>query len=207
VVIDHADRLHEGVADGRAHEPEAPRAEVLGQGVGFGRAGGDIAHGAAGLGDGGAVDKAPGVDVKRSELVLHGEKRTGVVDGGGDLEAVADDARIAEQGGPAAGVEPCHAGGVEVLVHLAVAIALAEDGLPTQAGLGALEDEELEQGAVVVDRHAPLEVVVRAGEVGSGPGAGWHIGPAYGADNPASGAKPVGARARGLGVVYLTGAP
>src|ERR1051325_8784375 len=42
----------------------------------------------------------------------------------------------------------------------AILLALLEDGFPTEACLGTFEDEEFKERAVVVDRHAPLLVVV-----------------------------------------------
>ena len=50
--------------------------------------------------------------------------------------------------------------GVEIVEDGAVAIALAKDGVPTEARLRAFEDEKLEERAVVVERHAPLRIVV-----------------------------------------------
>src|ERR1700740_3263649 len=49
--------------------------------------------------------------------------------------------------------------------------ALREDGVPRQPGLRAFQDEELEELAVVPDRHAPLLVVVGDGERMARPGA------------------------------------
>ena len=42
VVVDHADRLHEGVADCRADEFEASFLECFAHGIRFGRRGGDV---------------------------------------------------------------------------------------------------------------------------------------------------------------------
>ena len=52
---------------------------------------------------------------------------------------------------------------------LPVAIPLLEDRLPAQPGLGPFQDQELEEAAVVVERHAPLRIVVRDGEFRPGP--------------------------------------
>src|SRR5882762_899579 len=49
--------------------------------------------------------------------------------------------------------------------------ALGEDGVPRKPGLRAFQDEELEELAVVADRHAPLLVVVGDGERIARPGA------------------------------------
>ena len=50
--------------------------------------------------------------------------------------------------------------GVEAGEGLAVVLALAQDGVPAQAGLRGLQGQELEERAVVVDGDAPLVVMV-----------------------------------------------
>jgi hypothetical protein len=57
-------------------------------------------------------------------------------------------------------VEACHLLGIEARQRFAVGLPLAQDRDPAEAGLRALENQELEEGPVVVDRHAPLVVVV-----------------------------------------------
>ena len=54
---------------------------------------------------------------------------------------------------------------VEADQCLSIVLTLLQHGDPGKAGLGALEDEQLEEGAVLVERHAPLGVVI--GEVES----------------------------------------
>ena len=53
-----------------------------------------------------------------------------------------------------------HALRIEVQEGVAVALALAQDRDPGEAGLRALEAQQLEEGALVVQRDAPLLVVV-----------------------------------------------
>ena len=54
-----------------------------------------------------------------------------------------------------------------------VVLALGEDGVPRQARLRAFQDEELEEHAAIVNRDAPLFVVVATHQVvvAAGPGA------------------------------------
>ena len=49
---------------------------------------------------------------------------------------------------------------VEVVVGGPVAVTAAQDGGPREACLGAFEAEHLEEAALVVERPAPLVVVV-----------------------------------------------
>ena len=60
---------------------------------------------------------------------------------------------------------------VEVVESGAVARPLSEDGLPAQPGLRTFENEQLEQGALVVNGRSPLGVVVGNHELGTGPAA------------------------------------
>ncbi len=60
---------------------------------------------------------------------------------------------------------------IEIGEQLAVADTLPEDRLPAQARLRSLEDEELEQGAIVVDGDTPLSVVVGDAKLGARPAA------------------------------------
>ena len=130
---------------------------------------GQVGHRLDAVDDGLAAYEGPDVRVQRAELALHGQRRLRVADGGGDLGAVADDSRVGEQalgvGGPVGG----DAGDVPALEGAPVSFAALEDRLPAQAGLGALQGQQLEQACVVVLRHAPLLVVVAHHEVVIGP--------------------------------------
>src|SRR5947209_18477111 len=97
MVVDHPDGLHESVADGGTGELEAPALQVAAQGVGFGCAGREFPERAPGVGPGEAANVLPDVGVEAAELFLDGEECAGVGDGGGDLEAVADDAGVGEE--------------------------------------------------------------------------------------------------------------
>src|SRR3954447_25768479 len=91
VIIHHADRLHEGIADGRADELEAALEEILAQRV---RLRGFCRHCPAGVDARRAADEAPHISVEAAELLLHGEKGPGIGNGRVDLQAVAHDAFV-----------------------------------------------------------------------------------------------------------------
>jgi len=171
VVVHHAGRLHEGVADRRADEFEAALEQVLAHRVALRRARRDFGHSAAPIHDRAAADKGPEVAIERAELLLHGEKGLRVRDCGGDLQAVAHDTRVGEEARDLAGVVTRDLPGVEIIEGAAVVFALVQDCGPTEPGLGALEDEELEQRAVVMQGHAPFGVVVGEIRLGVSPGA------------------------------------
>src|SRR5207245_11189678 len=67
--------------------------------------------------------------------------------------------------------------GVESVERLPVPRAAAQDHGPAEARLRALEDQELEQLPVVVERHPPLSVMIADLQPASGPLAPPHASP------------------------------
>ena len=95
-----------------------------------------------------------------AELFLDGQERLGILDRRLDLQPVANDAGIREQALLLSLAVLGDDGRVEVVEGFPVVLSLLENRLPTQARLRPFEDQELEERAVVMDRHAPLLVVV-----------------------------------------------
>ena len=120
--------------------------------------------------DGRSSDKSPQVGVEAAEFGLDGEGKLGVENRRFDLEAVADDPGIREQALDFGGAETGDLRDFEVGKSPVIGIALFQDGDPAQAGLRAFEDQEFEQFAIVVQRDAPLLVVVGDFDGGLGPG-------------------------------------
>src|SRR5258706_3869916 len=168
VVIRHPDRLHVGVADGRADELEAALEQVLAQRIGLGGLDRDLA---APEHDRLAADEAPEVGVEAAELLLHGEKGFRVADGALDFQPIADDPRILQQYPFPARIETRDLSRIESRERLPVVLALLQDRFPREPGLRAFEDQELEQDAIVVHRHAPFLVVVGDAERRARPSA------------------------------------
>ena len=96
MVIDHARRLHEGIADSRTDELEAALLEVPAQGVALDRSRRNLLRPAPPILLLLAADVLPDVRIKAADLFLYGEVRSRVGDGRRDLESVADDARVAQ---------------------------------------------------------------------------------------------------------------
>src|SRR5712692_3723410 len=88
------------------------------------------------------------------------EERAGVADRRFDLETVAHDPGGGQQLPDLACAEARDLFGIESGERPAIVVPLVEDRRPGQAGLGAFEDQELEQPPIVVDRHPPFLVVV-----------------------------------------------
>ena len=91
VVIDHADGLHEGVADGGAHETEAAILQALAYGIGDFRGGREADVSFPRVLDGLAVYERPDVFVEGAEFFLNFQEGAGVGDGGVNFQAVADE--------------------------------------------------------------------------------------------------------------------
>src|SRR5437879_6424336 len=94
VVVHEPGGLHEGVADGGAHEAEAALLEVAAHGVRLRGARRDLLEAPARVLERGAAHELPDVAVEAAELLLHREEGPRVRDRGLDLEPVAHDPRI-----------------------------------------------------------------------------------------------------------------
>src|SRR5262245_60690724 len=141
MVVHEAARLHERVADRRADEAEAALLQILAHRLRLWRLGGDLPDLAPAVHERLAVDEAPEVLAQALEL----EDAAGIVDGRLDLEPVADDAGIGEQALDLLVREAGDFRRVEAAERLAIALTLAQDRRPREAGLRALEREHLEQ--------------------------------------------------------------
>jgi len=99
-----------------------------------------------------------------AEPVADAEEALRILDGGIDLEAIADDADVAQQPcalAAAVGGDPV---GVEAVVGGAEGVALLQDGQPRESCLVDLEHQALEERRVVVQGEAVLAIVVGAVE-------------------------------------------
>src|SRR5208282_4134401 len=186
VVVDHPDCLHEGVAYRRPNELESAPEQVLAHGVRFGRSRRNLLQRLPGIPAGLSTDEAPDVGVKAAEFLLHSEKGLRVLDGGGELEPVAHDAGVGKERPDFTGVVTRDLPGIEVVEGTAVVGTLVQNGGPTQASLSAFENQELEEGPIVMAGHPPLLIVVLDVEGPFCPGAagqgvcriGWVHNPA-----------------------------
>lgn len=80
MVVDHADGLHERIADDGADEGESPFFKVFAHGVGFRRPAGNVSICFPMIHHRVPSDESPNVLVERTEFLLNGEKRFGVLD-------------------------------------------------------------------------------------------------------------------------------
>lgn len=160
VVVHEPRGLEEGVDDHASHEGESPVLQVLADAVGQLRPRGDLAHGAPMVHYGPAVHEIPEVVGERSFLLAGSQKGPGVVHGRFYFPSVPDDARIPQKPLHVLRPVPGHALGVEALEGPAVGLAAAQDGQPGKPRLGALQDDQPEEGPVVPQRDSPFLVVI-----------------------------------------------
>ncbi len=160
MVVDHADRLHEGIDDGRPDEFEAVAEKFLGHRprfIGFGRRPRAAAEFVV---DRLAADVRP-KHVGKSRPAFHDlEPCARRADRAFDLGAVAHDAGVLHQPLDLLRRVARDLLRLEIVEGAAEIFALAQDGDPRQPGLEAVEHELLEQRAVVPFRHAPFLVVI-----------------------------------------------
>src|SRR5262249_28339819 len=169
MIVDHAGGLHESVADRRAHEPEAPREEIPAHGPRGIRLGRALPLLAPGVAHGPTVDEPPDVRVEAAVLALDRQEWPCIGDRRLDLRAVADDPGVVHEAADSRGGIAGDFLGVERVEGLPIGSPLFQNRRPAQSGLSALEDQELEQQTVPMNRHAPLSIVIGSLELSSGP--------------------------------------
>jgi hypothetical protein len=94
MVVDHAHRLHECVADRRANKPEPPALQVAAHDSGGFRFRRQVAEGLEMVQDRNSADKTPDVGIEGAKLFLNLKNRPCVGYGGFDLEEVSDYAGV-----------------------------------------------------------------------------------------------------------------
>ena len=160
MVVYHADCLHEGVADGRADEIEAVVLQVPAHLFGYSGLRRDLPDAVPAVLDRDIVDIAPQVACKRRIFFEKLQESAGVFDRGLYFQAIADDAGVLHQAVNIFLAVAGDAPGIEVVERLAIVVPLPQDGQPAETGLGAFEDQHLEEPAIVVQRDTPLLVVI-----------------------------------------------
>ena len=112
-----------------------------------------------------AINESPEIRIEAALLVLNVEDGAGIAAGAVDFQPVADDSFIL-----AKRLKLCnsHCGSqmhVKVVKGRLAAGALPEHHVPAEPGLRTPKREHLEKMPVVMDRHAPLGVVVMGEDV------------------------------------------
>src|SRR5690606_4456982 len=167
MVHNHAGRLHECIADGRTNETEARLFQRAAHGLGLGRGDRHLAVVGKMVDLWSATDELP-EPVDRIPFPGQRQPGPGVLPGGTQLQAIADDAGVLRQPVQVS-IRLCrHEPGIEAAVDLPVALALTQYGEPGQPSLQTLEYQHFEQMLRVPAGYTPLLVVVALVERVSG---------------------------------------
>src|SRR5258708_2064291 len=149
MVVDHPDRLHVAVHHDGYDEAESPALQIAAARLALARRGGDLTHGFPTILSRATVDELQAIRVEAPVLPLHRQKRSSVLDRGGDLQAVPDDPGIGGQlVDPSRGV-PRDLLRIEVAERATVPLALVKDDRPTESRLRAFQHQEPEVSAFV----------------------------------------------------------
>src|SRR5438094_4448509 len=179
MIVDHSDRLHQRVADGRADEFESASQQIPTHRAGFSSARGHLRHRAPTILDWLPADKAPQISVETPEFFSYGEKYFRVLDCGHDLQAVAYDSPVAQQ---PFNIAPIVAGDVLRAIsgeRLSIVLPFFQNDRPAQPGLRAFKNEELEKHSIIMHGDAPFLIVIADIRFGCSPRTTRHIQTAF----------------------------
>ena len=161
MVVDHADRLHEGIDDGRPDELEAAADKLLRHLARQRRSPPAPAWSSRNVLSFGLPSRKSHSSAEKpgpfSMIFEIGARRA---DRALDLGAVAHDAGVLHQPLDLLRRVARDLLRLEIVEGAAEIVALAQDGDPRQPGLEAVEHQLLVERAVVVFRHAPFLVVI-----------------------------------------------
>ena len=160
MVVHHTDGLHVGIDDGRTDEGESSILQVRAESLRFRRHRRYLVHVFPFIENGFSSNELPDVGIETAKLLLHFQKSLRIVDGGTDLELVADDRRILQQALIIRLCELGNPGRLKICKCLPVARAPFQDGRPAKPSLRPFEHQKLEMGAVVVHRHTPFLIMI-----------------------------------------------
>src|SRR5689334_3379607 len=160
MIVDHADRLHEGIDDGRPAKLETALRQFLGycaRDRGFGR---HLTDAAKAIDLGTAVHEVPQQFGKARPLFHHLEPGARREHRAFDLGAVANDAGIAHQPFDLRASVARDLFRIEAVEGAAEILAFAQDRNPGQAGLETVEHELFVKRAIIIFGHAPFLIVI-----------------------------------------------
>src|SRR5579863_9675482 len=94
------------------------------------------------------IDEAPNIGVERPEFVFRFEECLCVLNGGFDLQPVANDSGISQKSSHLSPIVLGDHLSVELIERCAIVLAFAENRVPAQARLCAFKNEKFEQPAI-----------------------------------------------------------
>ena len=174
MIVNHARRLHECIANRGADEFESMSQQIAAHGVGLGGACGYVSQASPTILDWLAANERPDIGVETSEFFSHLEKSFRVLDRSRNFQPVAHDPIVVKK---PLYVSYAIAGDLFRLKtneRFPVVLAFIQNGVPTQSRLRALKYQEFEEHSIVMYRNAPFLIVISNGRFSRGPGTTWH---------------------------------
>jgi len=176
MVVDHAGGLHVGIYYGRAHKLESTTLEIFAELIGFGRRSRNLCKRSETVPDGLPSNKAPHIAVEGAAFGLHGKKRLGIVDRSLYLQPISNNPGILQQALHVFAREPGNNLRVATFECNPKIFSLPENCGPAQSRLHSFQHEEFKNPAVIVQRHAPLFIMVSGHQrIAGGPGTALEL--------------------------------
>jgi hypothetical protein len=130
VIIDHAHRLHEGVADGRSNEIKPTLFQVFAHGVRGRSSRGNLLERPWRIHLRLAVHELPNVTIEGTKLFLYAEKCLGIRNRRSNFKAIPHNAGIAQQAVNLTAIVTGNALGIESVKRFSIILALVENRAP-----------------------------------------------------------------------------
>src|SRR5882724_10301641 len=140
MIVDHADCLHEGVANRRADKFESAPQQIPAHSVGFGGARGYVSQRAPTILDRLAANESPEISVESSEFFSHLKEPFRVLDCSCDFQSVPHDPIVAEQPLNVALVIARDLVRAKSIERLSVVLAFLQNCIPAQSSLCAFQN-------------------------------------------------------------------
>ena len=174
VIVDHACRLHKGVADRRTDEFESASQQIAAHGVGFSGARWYVSQRSPTILYRVAANEAPEISVETSEFLSNGEEVFRVLDCSCDFQAIPHDSIVAEQPLNVALAVARDLFRAKSIERFSVVLAFFQNRIPAQSGLCPFQNQKLEEHPIVVYRNAPFLIMISNGRLSRGPGTTRH---------------------------------
>src|SRR5579884_1729550 len=133
MIVDHSRRLHESIANRRAHKAETSLFQGAAHGIGFHAGGRNVFGRAAFVDFWFAAYKLPDIACETAAGFLHGQKGLSIPDCRFDFQAIANNAGVDQQFANFLFIVARNLFGIEIVKRSAESLAFAKDNLPTQA--------------------------------------------------------------------------
>ena len=155
MVVDHPNRLHEGIADFGSHEGETSLLEVLAHGIGLLCRSRHVGNAPPCVPYLFAMYETPNVGVEGPKLVTDFKKFPGIANGRINFQPISDYVSQAQKFLDLALIVGVHDFWHKTVEGPLVPCTLAEDGCPAQASLSRFQDEKFEEQSVFMKGHTP----------------------------------------------------